>query len=258
MLSNSSKVWNKNHLPSQYAYAQILSILGLLFSIIKLMDYTEWANKYKKRIAREFIRRAGFTSRENPTGIFTAGLPGAGKTEFTIELLKELADKPVRIDMDEIATLIENYKPEIADRFRAGASAILARIYDEVIKNKIDFVFDGTFAQSRALENLDRALKHGYNVKIYYIHQSPELAWEFTKARELVEHRAIDRAGFIETYLNLEQNLRILCNNYKNVTISLIIKDAANKEGRRIEDSQDLFAELPDFITNEHLESMIV
>ena len=36
-----------------------------------------------------------------------AGLPGAGKTEFTKELLKDIADKPLRIDMDEIACLIE-------------------------------------------------------------------------------------------------------------------------------------------------------
>ena len=222
------------------------------------MDYTAWANKNKKRIAREFIRQTSFQSKESPTGIFTAGLPGAGKTEFTVELLKDIADKPLRIDMDEIAGLIDDYKPEIADKFRAGASGILAKIYDEIIKHKIDFVFDGTFAQARALENLDRALHHGYTVKIYYIHQLPEIAWQFTKDRELVEHRAIDRKGFIETYLNLQQNLEKLCSSYKNVTISLIVKDPQNKEGRRAEDVKDLFSELPAFLTEEQLESVII
>src|SRR5262245_42335918 len=90
------------------------------------MDYTEWVRKNKKKIAREFIRRINFEPSDNPTGIFTAGLPGAGKTEFTVELLKDIIDKPLRIDMDEIATLIEGYKPEIADKFRGGASMILA------------------------------------------------------------------------------------------------------------------------------------
>lgn len=221
------------------------------------VDYNVWANKNKKRIAREFIRKTDFESSDLPTGIFTAGLPGAGKTEFTVELLKGVSNNPVRIDMDEIATLIEDYKPELADKFRAGASTILAKIYDEVIKNKKDFVFDGTFAQDRALQNLERALHHGYQVKIYYIHQLPEIAWQFTKDRELLEHRAIDREGFIDTYLKLEQNLRTLCKDYKNVTISLIVKDKKNREGRRIENVANLFGELPDFLTQKQLESVI-
>ncbi len=221
------------------------------------MDYTAWANENKKRIAREFIRKTNFESKENPAGVFTAGLPGAGKTEFTIELLKDLVDKPLRIDMDEIATLMDGYSPEIADKFRTGASAILARIYDEALKNKIDFVFDGTLSQARALENVERALHRGYAVKIYYIHQLPEIAWKFTKDRELIEHRAIDREGFIDAYLKLEQNLRKLCTEYNNVTISLIVKDTENKEGRRIEDTKDLFSELPTFLTASQLQSVI-
>lgn len=222
------------------------------------MDYVDWANKNKKTIAREFIRRTSFVSNDHPVGIFTAGLPGAGKTEFTIELLKNIIDRPVRIDMDEIAKLIEGYKPEVADKFRAGASAILARIYDEIIKHKIDFVFDGTFSQEKALQNLDRALRHGYTVKIYYIHQQPEIAWQFTKARELVEHRAIDRQGFIDTYGKLRDNLTNLCNGYDNVTVSIIIKDLDNKEGRRVENTKDLFSQIPDFLTAKQLESMLV
>lgn len=221
------------------------------------MDYIAWANQYKKRIAREFIRQAGFLPSDTPTGIYTAGLPGAGKTEFTVELLKGVSNNLVRIDMDEIAQYIEGYKPEIAYKFRGGASIILSKIYDEVIKAKIDFVFDGTFSHGRAIENVERALHHGYTVKIYYIHQDPILAWGFTKDRELVEHRAIDREGFIDTYLKLEQNIRNLSKEYKNVTISLIVKDAQNKEGRRMEDVKDLFTELPEFLTREQLEDVI-
>jgi len=221
------------------------------------MDHTEWANKNKKRIAREFIRRTDFMPKDNPAGIFTAGLPGAGKTEFTKNLLEEIVDKPVRIDMDEIAELIEGYKPEIADKFRGGASAILARIYDEVVKNKIDFVFDGTFSQERAIQNLERAIKHNYTVKVYYIHQNPVVAWKFTQDRELVEHRAISKEGFIESYLNLKRNLEALCKDYKDVTISLIVKDKHNKEGRRVENVQDLFKELPDFLSGSELRNVI-
>jgi UDP-N-acetylglucosamine kinase len=220
-------------------------------------EIAKWANENKKTIAREYIRNSDFKSKDNPTGIFMAGLPGAGKTEFTVELIKYIADAPLRIDMDEIAKEIEGYKPQIAARFRKGASTILGKIYDETVKKKIDFVLDGTFSHSRALENIQRAIDHNYKVKIYYIHQSPEVAWQFTKDRELIEHRGIDRQGFIETYIKLHQNLIDLCKDYKDVTISLIVKDYENKEGRRVEDVKNLFDELPEFLNAEQLESVL-
>jgi len=83
------------------------------------MDIEAWARQYKKKIAREFIRSTDFRASEHPAGIFTAGLPGAGKTEFTVNLLNDISNRPVRIDMDEIAALMEGYNPKIADKFRA-------------------------------------------------------------------------------------------------------------------------------------------
>jgi predicted ABC-type ATPase len=223
------------------------------------MDYTEWAKAKKKQIAREFIRQIDYASSDEPSGIFTAGLPGAGKTEFTIELIKSIEPKPLRIDMDEIAQLIQGYKPKMADRFRGGASIIMSRIYDEVVKNKINFVFDGTLSSAGAISNIERALSHNYKVKVYYIHQVPNIAWQFTKDRELIEHRSIEIAGFKETYFKLHNNLKDLCNNHKNVTISLVIKDENNKIGQLIENvDSDLFNKLPAFLTLEELDSVII
>jgi len=221
------------------------------------MDIDAWARANKKSIAREFVRLTDFQSKADPSGIFTAGLPGAGKTEFTVELIKNLQTKPVRIDMDEIATHIEGYRPQIADKFRAGATIILERIYDEVIKRGFDFVFDGTFGHAKAIENLQRAVNHHYTVKVYYLHQDPVLAWQFTKDREVVEHRAIDKQGFIETYLGLKRNLQNLCKNHKNVTISLIVRDHQNKIGSRTENVNNLLSILPKFLTAEELDSVL-
>lgn len=224
-----------------------------------VVDYTEWANKNKKRIAREFIRKIAHESTQEPSGIFMAGLPGAGKTEFTVELIKSLYPEPLRIDMDEIAQMIEGYRPEIADKFRGGASIILSKIYDEVVKNKIDFVFDGTFSSIGADKNLSRALDHGYRVKLYYIHQEPAIAWKFTKDRELIEHRSIDKEGFILTYLKLKDNLAQLCKMHKNVTISLIVKDKSNRVGMRKENiDAHLFEEVPKFLTESQLRAAIL
>lgn len=223
------------------------------------MEYSEWAQKNKKQIAREFVRRIDHASSDEPSGIFMAGLPGVGKTEFTVELIKSFDPEPLRIDMDEIAQLIQGYKPEIADKFRGGASIIMSRIYDEVVKKKIDFVFDGTFSSSGADANLARALAHGYRVKVYYIHQTPDIAWQFTKDRELVEHRAIDKEGFIATYFKLQDNLKQLCKDHKDVTISLIVKDTDNRVGMRKENiNANLFDELPEFLTEAQLRAAIL
>jgi len=223
------------------------------------MDYAEWAQKNKKQIAREFVRKIDHESTDEPSGIFMAGLPGVGKTEFTVELIKSFDPEPLRIDMDEIAQLIQGYRPEIADKFRGGASIIMSRIYDEVVKKKIDFVFDGTFSSPGADANLSRALDHGYKVKVYYIHQAPQVAWQFTKDREVVEHRAIDKEGFIATYFKLQENLKLLCKNYKSVTISLIIKDEKNRVGMRKENiDAQLFDELPEFLTETQLRAVIL
>lgn len=219
----------------------------------------DWAKKNKKAIAKEFIRRSSYSPSAEPSGIFTAGLPGAGKTEFTVALIEELSVRPVRIDMDEIASEMENYNPRKADLFRGGASIIMSRIYDLVLKNNFDFVFDGTMSSPASLESLKRAVEHGYKVKVYYIHQDPMIAWRFTQAREIVEHRAIGAESFCETYVKLEANLRELCKMSKDVTISLIVKDADNKVGQRHENVQDnIFSLLPEFITEDKLKSDIL
>src|SRR4051812_35413581 len=97
---------------------------GVLRCIIAQMAAQAWTNKYKKRVAREFVREADFQPSDEPSGIFLAGLPGAGKTEFSQELIKNIESPPLRLDMDEIATLMEGYRPEIADTFRGVASAV--------------------------------------------------------------------------------------------------------------------------------------
>ena len=220
-------------------------------------DLDKWVRANKKRIAREFIRRTEFSHSDTPVGIITAGLPGAGKTEFTQELLKQVDAKPLRIDMDEIATLIEGYRPQIADKFRAGASAIMNRVYDEVIKKNIDFVLDGTFAGTAAISNVQRAIDHGYTLKIYYIHQEPLVAWKFTQARELIEHRSINRDRFIDTYARVYENLGQLKQFNNKIAVSLIIKEADNKVGELREGVTDILQVVPRMLTRIELEELL-
>ena len=224
-----------------------------------MTDSTEWARKNKKNIAREFIRKIDRLPSKHPSGIFTAGLPGAGKTEFTKELIKEISGtEPLRIDMDEIACLIEGYSPKKANLFRLGASVILAKIYDLTIKTKLDFIFDGTFGHEHAMENLERAIHAGYTVKLYFIYQEPEIAWKFTSDRELTEFRSIDREGFLETYNQLYLNISKLRSQHKDVTVSVIIKTTDNKVGQRVENVEDILKVIPRKLSQQELENVIM
>lgn len=222
------------------------------------MNPQEWARTNKKKVAREFIRNIGHETSESPAAIFTAGLPGAGKTEFTKELLKDISDQALRIDMDEIASLIEGYNPKTADLFRSGASIILDKIYDEVLKAKLDFVMDGTLSHPKALDNINRALDKGYRVKVYFIHQDPVIAWQFTKDRELVEHRSIDQDKFIETYYKLHDNMGKLQEIGKSVTISIILKDKDNRIGQQFENINNIYDIIPEPLANDQLHDAIV
>lgn len=198
-----------------------------------MANFKKYPDISKKKFVAEFIKKSGAKTTPNPAAIFMAGLPGAGKTEFSKELIKNIGGtKAVRIDMDEIASKIKGYRPEEADQYREPATKLLNGIYDEVLKNHLEFIMDGTFGSKNSLKNVERALRHNYSIRIVYIEQDPRLAWEFTLAREKVEHRAIDINGFISAYFNTIENLikvePLIANNNK-ITMDIITKDKNNK-----------------------------
>lgn len=190
----------------------------------------DWVRSHRKEFVRRLISNSGAVRSNNPAAIFMAGLPGAGKTEFTKSWIENSGLKVVRLDMDEIASQIDTYSPRKADKFRRAASALLSRTYDKVVKDKYDFIMDGTFGGASAIQNIERAVKHGYHVKVIYIYQEPKLAWEYTVAREKVEHRAIEIDGFLEAYYRTLDNLKKLdVLSLEGVSINLVVKDAQNR-----------------------------
>lgn len=200
----------------------------------------DWVKKHQKEIIERIIADANLAPNEYPMAIFMAGLPGAGKTELSQGFIKEFGANFIRIDMDELATFIKGYKPENADQFRAAATRLLNGLFDKTIKCRLDFIMDGTFGSPKALENVERVLRRGYTVQIAYAFQDPRLAWEFTKAREKVEHRAIKEDGFIEAYYKTINNLHNLAKlNYDNVFIDVFIKNRDNTVGKRIKNIKE-------------------
>ncbi|MBQ6394043.1 zeta toxin family protein [Candidatus Saccharibacteria bacterium] len=190
-----------------------------------------WIKSHKNEFAKNLIAQSGATPDGNPMAIFMAGLPGAGKTEFSKSLVDVLSSKAVRLDMDEIAVQIEGYTPEKANLFRAGASELLNRAFDIILRKGLDFIMDGTFSSTSARSNVKRALSRSYGVKIIYVYQDPKLAWSFTKEREKVEHRAIDEKGFIDAYFNTIKNIKNIIDEFSDekITLDIIVKDRYNE-----------------------------
>lgn len=184
------------------------------------MDYIEWARKNKKVLAEKIIRetRKNGKSSESPVAIFMAGIPGAGKTEFLDRFLATggVEDQFVRIDLDSIVSKIKGYSPEKYYDFRAAANPILEQVLDKALKKKMDFALDGTFSHKNGIENIQRALSHGFSVVLFYIYQDPIIAWRVTKARELVTKRGVEKEGFVRTCQVVPSNVQRALDTFKD------------------------------------------
>ncbi|MBU3965346.1 zeta toxin family protein [Patescibacteria group bacterium] len=172
----------------------------------------EFAKKNKNRIAKELTGIAKYAPDSVPISVFMAGSPGAGKTEFSKNLIKLLEDdnerRVIRIDGDEIRRFIPGYTGNNSQLFQGAISLIIEKTHDHVLHQKQSFVFDGTFSNyCKALQNINRSLAKGRPVFIFYIYQKPEVAWMFTKAREIVEGRNIPKGAFIKEFLGAKDTI---------------------------------------------------
>lgn len=136
-----------------------------------------------------------------------AGIPGAGKTEFTNNAIKEETPELISIEHDQLVEYIKGYKPEEYYNYRKAGSVLVTRIFEECLKNGYAFVFDGTLSHENGIKNINRCFKSKYEVIVVYIVQDTKMAWELTRARELVKKRAIEKQGFIETCNKINANL---------------------------------------------------
>lgn len=199
--------------------------------------HNSWARAHKKEIIEEAVAASGATPQKQPMAVIMAGLPGAGKTEISKNLIRLSGINFVRIDMDELAEKVQGYRPKNADQFRLAATILLNELFSFAVKRKLDIVIDGTFSSKYALRNIERLLKRGYSVKIIFVSQHPKVAWEFTKAREKVEHRAIKFNGFIESYYRtLDNIIKLTPDTFGSVGVDLVLKQTDNSIGQWIGD----------------------
>lgn len=195
----------------------------------------EYIKQHKQLLFDKFANPAFCHSARIPSTIFMAGSPGAGKTEFSKNLIerfeRHLIEGFVRIDADDIREVIPGYDGSNTDIFKVASFIGVDILYNYVLDNKFNAVIDGTFANyEKAFKNIERALKRKRVVDVFYIYQDPVIAWDFTKKREKLEGRSIPLDFFVDSFFLAKENVnRIKLLFKKEVDLHLVVKDYRNK-----------------------------
>ncbi|MBI2046191.1 MAG: zeta toxin family protein [Parcubacteria group bacterium] len=196
----------------------------------------EYVKKHSDEIIQKFASIKTFPLSEYPVSVFMAGSPGAGKTEFSQEVLdvwfgdSDIQDA-VRIDPDEVRKIIPGYDGTNAYLFQAAVSVGVEKIHDSVLKYGQNFILDGTLSIfKKAKENIQRSIDKHRLVFIFYIYQDPLVAWAFTKEREVKEGRKIPKQAFIEQFFGARDSVNQIKEYFGDkIKVYLVEKNFENK-----------------------------
>lgn len=159
--------------------------------------------------------------------LIMAGVPGAGKTEYISSFIKEnetFKHNTLRIDLDEIITVFEEYKPEEDGRFRSIGNRIVENILDRAFRNGYNFILDGTFAGAKAINDVRRAVRHGYLVYIVVLVEDIEQAKEYTRIRREKTKREIKDEAFDKTVIGIRKNLKIIQSEFVEKGLPVVVE----------------------------------
>lgn len=195
----------------------------------------EWVKKNKKELINKFCNPLIYPPYEVPSILFMAGSPGAGKTEYSKSLIKQLEEKDknskyIRVDADEVRNMIPQFNGKNSSQIQRAASKGVSIILDYAFHNKQNILVDGTFANYEIMDkNIKRALDKTPKIGIFYLYQDPILAWEFTQVREKVEKRKISKSVFIDAFFKAKKNVNLIKEKYGNrIDVNLIIQNRDN------------------------------
>ena len=220
-----------------------------------------YARKNGKKLALEFTDIESCPPDASPVSVFMAGSPGAGKTEASKALLAAVEDgsKTVRIDPDELREHFEAYSGCNSWLFHPGTSILVEKIHDMVLRNEQNFLLDGTLSNyDKAKSNIERSLKRGRFVQIYYVYQEPEMAWRFVKAREEMEGRRILQEHFIEQYFAAREVVNRLKQEFgKKIRVDLLLKNLDGSDKVYKANIDQIDNHVPEKYEKSDLEKMI-
>lgn len=186
--------------------------------------------KKERDLVTQFANLDSFPSQKIPAAVFMSGSPGAGKTEFSKNLIEILGDDVVRIDPDEIRLTLSQYKAGNAHLFQNAVAIGVDAVFHHALKHEQNFILDGTMAHyDIAFKNISKVLYSRGIVHIFYVYQDPVLAWKFTQDREKLEGRNITKEVFIRAFFSSKKNVNILKQNFDDkLQLHLIKKDYKN------------------------------
>lgn len=203
------------------------------------LQKSERARKFIKDneelLMSKFCNKTDYPPDDNPVSIFMAGAPGAGKTEFSKNLIDAFEKmfnpaKIVRIDPDEIRGLFAEYKGNNSHLFQGACSLGVEKIHDSVLSNNQNFLLDGTLSKyDKTVNNIKRSLEKSREVSIFFVYQEPSIAWEFTQKREKIEHRNIPKESFVKEFIDSKENVNKIKKYFGDkIHLNLIVKNYKN------------------------------
>jgi len=197
---------------------------------------------------------------EHPTSVFMAGSPGAGKTEFSKNLLKAVDHKVIRIDPDEIRELIPQYTGGNSHLFQYAVNIGVDKVFYHAVAHNQNFILDGTMGNfDKAYKNIEFTLKQRDFVEIFYLFQDPAIAWDFTKKRELVEHRKITKETFIKSFFNSKTTVTKIKEIFKDkIKLNLAVNNFTNNLEDFWQNIENIDNHLKKSYTIEELERILL
>ncbi len=161
------------------------------------LEAYEYIKNNKQRIINFFLEKQN----ESKKAFFMAGSPGAGKSEMALAL--QARYNLDIIDTDEIRRICPRYNGKNSHLFQKASSRGVDILINESYKKSYSFILDGNFANLKMQEiNIDRALKRGYEAKIFFVYRPLDLAKQYTKIREEKEGRKVPDEVFYNKFLD--------------------------------------------------------
>ncbi|PRM88271.1 hypothetical protein CJ671_09030 [Aliarcobacter cryaerophilus] len=189
----------------------------------KLNKFEKIATDYLNQNKNTFLQK--YTANINPIdekiAIFTAGMSGVGKTELSI-FFKETNPNFLHIDTDNIRNFFKpvGYDGQNSDLFQKASSRGFNELFNYSLKQGFSIILDSNLSNvDLASQNIERLIKRGYNVDIYYLYNDPKVCFEYATRREVVTHRKVPKDVFIKSNIN----------SYNTVLeLKLIFKESIN------------------------------
>lgn len=220
----------------------------------------KYLKDHKHKLIECFADPKIYKPDNQPVSLFMAGSPGAGKTESSKRLIEAISGPPpVRIDADDIRAIFPDYNGTNSHIFQRACTLGVNVLFDYVLHNNINTILDATFAYGKAMENIERSLKHNRIVVIYYLFQDPAVAWSFTQIREAKEGRRVSKEVFINAFIKARENVVSAKAQFGDkIEVKLLIKDFTKNFEKLYEHIDRLDNYLSKEYNKEELEKLLL